>query len=451
MTMRRILLFIVFPLLTTKISGQETILEAYIRQGLENNLALRQKEADYEKSLAALREARSFFYPDISVNARYTVARGGRIIEFPVGDLMNPVYSTLNMMLGSDYFPLIENQEFTFLREHEHETKVSVVQPLIDPRIFYNQKISEQLSEAQIADAESYRRQLVADIKTAYFNYLKTLRIEQLLHDTKLLLEENIRVNESLYRNDKVTIDHVYRSRAELSGLEQQIAEITKARQVSAAYFNFLLNRPLEENIMEESDFDSIIMVIDLPGAHQNALANREELSMLESYARANDYYLSLNQARIMPSVYGAVDYGFQGTDYIFNSKYDFVIASVVLRWELFHGFENRAVISQAKIERDIRQTQIEETKDRIGLQVIQAYYDLQASEKSIIAAEEALLSASRAYEVVDRKYREGQVNLIEYIDARTTMTNAGQNVIISRYDHNIKYAEFERVACLYE
>ena len=191
--MKRILIFILFILLVLSLPGQETILQTYIRQGLENNLALRQKESNYEKSLAALREARALFYPDISIHARYSVARGGRIIEFPVGDLMNPVYSTLNTFLGEDKFPLIENQEFTFLREHEHETKVSVIQPLVDPKIFYNQKISKQFSYAQMADAEAYRRQLVAEIKTVYFNYLKTLRIEQLLGDTRVLLEENIR------------------------------------------------------------------------------------------------------------------------------------------------------------------------------------------------------------------------------------------------------------------
>ena len=52
---------------------------------------------------------------------------------------------------------------------------------------------------------------------------------------------------------------------------------------------------------------------------------------------------------------------------------------------------------------------------------------------------------------MVDKKFREGQANLIEYIDARTTMTNAEQTLIINRYDYYIKYAEFERVACLRE
>ena len=448
--MKQITVLLILNLIITYIiSGQNRVLDGYIAEGLENNLALKQKEYNYQKSLAALQEAKAMFFPDVYLNARYTWADGGRVIELPVGDMLNPVYTTLNMLLSTDQFPIIDNQEFVFLREHEHETKISIIQPIIEPKIYYNHQISKQMSEVQHADAETYHRQLVADIQTAYFNYLKTLRLEELLADTKALLEENVRVNESLFRNDKVTIDNVYRSKAELSQLEQHIAEATKARQVSMAYFNFLLNRPLGEEILEGT-YDSTFVTSSLELASENALKNREELAMLESYSKANDYYLNLNQSRIIPSVFGAVDYGYQGTKYRFTDEYDYWIASVVLRWELFHGYENRSQISQAKIGRETLQTRIEETKDQIQLQVIEAYYDLQASEKSIMAANEELKSARKAYEVIDRKFREGQANLIEYIDARTTMTNAEQNLIINRYNYYIKYAEFERVACLH-
>ena len=449
--MKKIISFIGFSLIIAEfISGQSKVIDSYIAEGLENNLALKQKEYNYEKSLAALQEAKAMFFPDINLNARYTWADGGRVIELPVGDMLNPVYTSLNYLLQTDEFPQIDNQEFGFLREHEHETKISIIQPIIEPKIYYNHQISKQMSEVQHADAETYRRQLVADIQTAYFNYLKTLRLEELLDDTKALLEENVRVNESLFRNDKVTIDNVYRSKAELSQLEQHIAEATKARQVSMAYFNFLLNRPLEGKILEDTFYDSTFVISSLELASENALGKREELAMLEGYLKANNYYLNLNQSRIIPSVFGAVDYGYQGTKYSFTDEYDYWIASVVLRWELFHGYENRSQISQAKIGRETLQTRIEETKDQIQLQVIEAYYDLQASEKSIMAANEALKSARKAYEVIDRKFREGQANLIEYIDARTTMTNTEQNLIINRYDYYIKYAEFERVACLH-
>ena len=69
--------------------GQE-VLDDYIRYGLDNNLTLQQKQSGYEKSIEALREARSLFYPGLSFNARYTLSDGGRIIDFPVGDFLNP-------------------------------------------------------------------------------------------------------------------------------------------------------------------------------------------------------------------------------------------------------------------------------------------------------------------------------------------------------------------------
>jgi outer membrane protein len=56
-------------------NGQE-ILEEYIRYGLENNLSLKQREADYRKSLEALHEARALFYPEISFQSRYTRSEG---------------------------------------------------------------------------------------------------------------------------------------------------------------------------------------------------------------------------------------------------------------------------------------------------------------------------------------------------------------------------------------
>jgi outer membrane protein len=118
------------------VGGQEIYLENYIRAGLENNLALKLKEVNYRKSLEALKQARSWFYPDISVNMRYSAAEGGRIIEFPVGTMLNPVYESLNYLLGQQKFPDISNMEFAFYRPTEHETKVSLVQPIVDPKIY---------------------------------------------------------------------------------------------------------------------------------------------------------------------------------------------------------------------------------------------------------------------------------------------------------------------------
>jgi outer membrane protein TolC len=444
-------LVLVFIFLSGFLAAQETMLDDYIAEGLNNNLALKQKEVNYQKSLRVLQEARSYFYPDISLNMRYSAAEGGRLIEFPVGTMLNPVYQTLNFILGQDQFPDIENMNFAFYRPTEQETKLSLVQPLIDPKILYNSRIKKELSHALKADAEAYQRQLVADIKTAYFNYLKSRRILQLMDETRELLEENVRVNEKLFENSRVTIDNVYRSRAELSKLDQQSALARKNNQVATAYFNFLLNRPFESEIRIDASYDSIPEIIELGNITSLALEKREELSMLRSYSRVADNNLSMQRMDRIPSLYAAVDYGFQGTQYEFNGRQDYMFASLVLHWDIFHGFQKKARIGEARIEQEIRTAQLEETVQQIRLQSIAAYYDLLASAESIRAASEELLSTRNAFRVVDRKFREGQAALIEYIDSRTSMTRAEENLIISKFDYHIKYAELERTACIYE
>ena len=80
--------------------AQNPVLQEYITEGLQSNQGLKQVKLDYAANLSALKEARGLFFPDLSLNARYTVADGGRTIEFPVGDMLNPVYSTLNVLTG---------------------------------------------------------------------------------------------------------------------------------------------------------------------------------------------------------------------------------------------------------------------------------------------------------------------------------------------------------------
>jgi outer membrane protein TolC len=427
-------------------NGQSLILEQYIKDGLQHNLALQQKQDNYEKSLVALREAKSLFYPSVSLNARYTVAEGGRIIEFPVGDLLNPVYQTLNQLTGNANFPMLENQEFPFYRPHEQETKIVVVQPIINTQVYYNKKIQQELSATSKTDAEVYKGHLIKEIKAAYYNYLKAERLYALLLNTRKLVEENIRVNESLFANDKVTVDAVLRAQAELSKLEAQIADAEKMVKISAAYFNFLLNRPHETKIIIDTLVEKDIWLFTEEETVSQAATNRSELLMLEQYSRAADLNYKMNQHNRLPTLLGMAEYGFQGEQYKFNADNDYMMASLVLRWNIFSGFHNNSKVKEAKIQKSMFEKQYAETKSKIELEARQAWYDMQASLKAIDASQKQSDALKKAFEIIGKKYQEGQASLIEFIDARTMMTNADENLIINRYDYLIKKAELERV-----
>lgn len=426
--------------------SQESKLEQYIKQGLQSNLALQQKQLSYNKSLAALEEAKGLFFPDISFNARYSIADGGRVIEFPVGDLMNPVYTTLNQILQEDKFPMVENEQIRFLRPTEQETKLSLVQPVFNPKIKHNYQIKKKLSNAEAIGIDVFKRELVAEIKKSYLRYLQSLAVQKLYDQTLVLVRENLRTNQSLFENDKVTIDVVYRSESEISKVKQQIAEANKNCQIAAAYFNFLLNKPLDSKIDVMKFDDFLVKINAFENYEKQALTRREELKQLNVLQNARQESIKLNKSDYYPSLIAAVDYGIQGEEYRFTHKYDYVLASLVLKWNIFNGNSRKARVQQAKIDKHILDKKNAELRKQISLQVVEKYYDLIAAKKGIEASGDEVESARKAFRLVNKKYTQGMANLIEFIDARTTMTNAEINQVLKKYDYLIKYADFERV-----
>ncbi|MEO0340527.1 MAG: TolC family protein, partial [Bacteroidota bacterium] len=257
--MNRLLLFGLILLLGRDISAQSP-LETYIQEALDNNIALQRRHLSYEKSLQALKEAKANFFPQFSLEARYSVARGGRTIDFPVGDLMNPVYQNLNLInqLGQsttpDYpvipeYQNIDNVAINFLRREEQETKFRVVMPVFNNAIWVNQNVQENLAEVDRINIDTYKKELSKEVKLGYFNYAKALEAKSLYENTLQLVQENLRTTQSLFDNHKLTKDAVYLAQAQVREVERQMAEADKNLKVAQSYFNFLLNKPFETPI----------------------------------------------------------------------------------------------------------------------------------------------------------------------------------------------------------
>lgn len=423
--------------------GQNPVLDRYISEGLQSNQALKQRQLDYASQMAALREAKGLFFPGVSLNARYTVAEGGRKIEFPVGDLLNPVYSTLNLLTSSNLFPQIENESFNFYRPREHETKLSLVQPIFNTELIQNYRIRQKQAEIARIGVDQYKRELIKEITQAYYGYQKAYNLVELADTSIALVQENLRVSQRLFENDKVTKDAVYRSESELSRVEVQQAEANNMLQASMAYFNFLLNRSLDTSI-ELLRVEPHSPTMSLEEASLLAIQNREELRQIEQYQQLNRHMTKLYRGNNIPGLFGVVDYGFQGEQYRFTQDDDFLLASLVMKWDLFQGNANHQKIQQSRIEGEKLGELYTEAEQKIRLEVINHFYALQAAYESVQSAGKQTESALRAYELINRKYSEGQSTLLELIDARTSLTGAAANLIIAQSEYFIRLADFE-------
>src|SRR5688572_30753872 len=122
----------VFLLLISRSAFSQQPLEHYVAEGLKNNLVIQQKNISLKQAENALRIARNQFLPSIQLLADYTSGDGGRSISLPVGDLLNPVYQSLNQLTQSDQFPLIQNVDENFFPKNFYDAKVRTSLPIIN-------------------------------------------------------------------------------------------------------------------------------------------------------------------------------------------------------------------------------------------------------------------------------------------------------------------------------
>jgi outer membrane protein len=444
-------LFILAPY----VNGQVNTLDEYIALGLKNNLAIKQQEFQFAKSMEALKEARGMFLPSIHFMGRFTRAGGGRMFEIPIGDLINPINATFKELYsfhGIDArLPTnIPNQMIPFFREQEQETKLRLIQPIFHPALIANYKLRSNLSEVEQSQVTIFKRHLVRDIKSAYYIYLQTLRVLEILDETRTLLEENLRISKNLVKNDKSTEDVVFRAEADIALLEQEVAEAEKNKIVAAKYFNFLLNRDLDAPI--KADYDQLLPlpeIGDFEAALQHAFEHREEFRQMTYAIEAASNQVGLETSNTLPSVTAVFDYGFLAEKYVFNNEFDFWMASVVLEWSLFTGGQNKAKKAQATLDKKRLEVQKNEMGKQILLEVQERYESLKASRIAINAALQQEKSAQSNFDIVSKKYEYGMTPQIVYLDAQNVYVKAAINKTITYAQYMIQYAEFERAAAL--
>ena len=107
------------------------VLRDLVDGALRYNLELAAAGAGIEQRLAALDQARARYWPVLDLNARYSVANGGRTIDVPVGDLVNPIYGALARLQPGTRYPTVANQQIPFLQRQgiPHEPQLTIPPP----------------------------------------------------------------------------------------------------------------------------------------------------------------------------------------------------------------------------------------------------------------------------------------------------------------------------------
>lgn len=433
----------------------DQVVEALVAEGLERNLGLAAQSLDLQRAEQALREARAVLRPQVDLTARYSVSRGGREIDVPVPELLNPVYATLNDLLAQQgqaaAFPQLERTAFSLLREHEQDTRITLRQLLYAPAARANVDRFDAEREAFAADLQRLRQELARDIRVAYYSWSQARAALAIVEASLTVLAENVRVSQALYDNGKVTRDQVLRAEAERLELEQSQTDRQAQVALARRYLNFLLDWPMDQQLAASRQPPPLpeLSLPSLAELERQTLLGRQELARLDAALRAAEAGERAAKASRGPTLSAQLDVGIQGENYGFGPGRNQSTASLVLSIPLADGGARRARQAQARLQRERLEVDRMQLERQLRLDLRASLERLDTALKGYSSAQARVAAASEAFRIAARKRDVGSISQVEFIDAERAQTRAELNLNLTRYDVLIRRAELAYAAAL--
>jgi outer membrane protein TolC len=411
-----------------------------IEKSWQNNDQLKARHFQLQQAEAALREAKSMYGPMVSFGAQYTLAAGGREINLPVGDLLNPVYSTLNLLTGTNNFPTIENSSEQFLPNNFLDARVRIQQPIYYPELAINKQLQSRKIDLKALEIKAYKRLLAKEVMTAYLQWQLAQQSVAIYEEADDLLEVAYRTTNSLYQNGKALPSALSRIRSEQANSQAQIIEAKNQEENAWQLLVFLLNDP---GISRDQ---VAVNIPELPNM-ASSIGVREELQQLDVGIDMQNLAIKKENQFYLPRLGVQLDAGSQ--DFDFNWK-PYALFGVNLEWNIYDFNRHKHKKDQALAAVEAQKQERAYVQNQLSLQNTIAQNNLLAAIGQANTYEPRIASAQKTYDEVMKKYRNGIANYLELIDAQTQWTVAALSYMLARNNAWIRWVEMQYVTASY-
>jgi outer membrane protein TolC len=432
--LRRFYLFLLILCLPKLVISQKSLLDQYIDEAIQQNLVLKQKNIPLAKSRLALKEAEKRFKPSADFSFSYTLALGGRAIDLPIGDLLNPVYSTLNKLTQSTQFPQVENVENQFLPNNFYDGRVRISYPIFNKDLLLQKEVRIQEIQLQENEIEIYKKDLILAVKMAYYQYGLALESQKILANTNSLLEKSLQTVQILVREGKAIPSQILRAENEMTIIQSKLKEAEYNVDNARLYLKFLLNRENEEVL----SFEKPSFIVDKMGDVEqiNYVSSNPVLNKISLGLSIQSLMEKRNQQYFMPQISLFSDIGSQEFKWQFNRKSVYIMGGLQLSMPLWTNKINR--IKGEQIQLDIKALEwnkaMVEQQDKLAIDV--AKNKLLSSKAAFMAMEKQVSTSATYLRLTEKGFQNGTVSLLEMYDAQNQYTTA-------LLQENVRYFQF--------
>ncbi|NOY53094.1 MAG: TolC family protein [Deltaproteobacteria bacterium] len=296
---------------------------------------------------------------------------------------------------------------------------------------------------------EEAEEEIILRTRAAYFQHLLAERLKGVAEEAVRRLRAHLKDAQALYDAGMIPQNDLLKSKVRMAEAEQEEVRAGNRVELTRSQLNLLLRREINAKTQLTDVLTWTPYNLTLKDSLARGLAKRPAIQATQLAVEKADKGVRLAESRYYPNLVMVGEYERQGDTAAVNGNgyTNTKNASIGLeaRWTFFEWGKTGAEVSRSRYEKERAVEAGRRLRDRIALQIKQAWLDLQTAGKNIETAKTELEQAKENYRITDLQYKEQMTTSTEVLDAESLLTQAETHNYGALYGYNLARASLER------
>lgn len=424
----------------------ELSLEKAIEIALSDNPTVKVADMEVERYDYVYKQAVSSLYPQIDASAQYALA--------------------------------IRKQEMSkglsFGGKNTFNVAGNISLPLFVPSVYEQMKMTETQMEAAVESARASRVDMVAAVRSAYYNILLAEQSLVVLNDAVATTQKVVDDTKLLFENGLASEYDYLSAEVQLSNLKPQVLQAENGVAITKMQLKMYLSLAKDVEIVVSGSLDDFRDMVLMGEDYNYDLSENTTLKSLDINAKLIDHQIKLIQTTRMPTIAAFGQVSLIGQERVDlsgllggggaaggaqqqaitrassdQSKFWWQVPITVgaqINIPIFSGLKKTNQLREARNQKTQLELQREYAEEGIRLQVNQAINNLLTQRETMLSNAKVVEQATKAHMISEKRYYAGAGTMLELNNAQLVMTQAQLNYSQSIYNYLTAYAEYERV-----
>lgn len=412
----------------------ELSLSKAIEIALDSNPTIKVAELEIVRAEYIIKEGKSALFPTVEGSMGYS-----RNIMLPV------------MFLPDGAFGPGTGGAMKMGFNNSFNAAATASMPIYMASIYRSIAMSKEQLAMTVESARASRVNMVAEIKSAYYNIVLAQNSLEVLEQNRELLKKNVTDIDNKFKQGVASEYDLLSAQVQLQNLLPVIDKAQSSLKISNYMMKVLLSFPQDVELELVEDFE---MLKDMNNQNLDAsgvdLSKNTDLSQLGHQLKLQEHQFRLSRANRIPSVHASINLTTQTQSQDFKiSSYKWAessLAGLSVKIPIFAGMKNRYKDIQIKNSIQQIETNRNYLEANLNTQASSIISNVNSAKSQIISTQVAIEQAKKAYSIAETRYRVGAGTVLELNSSQVALMQSELNLNQAIYDLLVALSSYDKL-----